>query len=61
MSLDVFLSFRICPKHPNTHHLSIWYPGYLIWQSNLATRSDGRSGEIDTILSGCSGELKLSS
>ena len=49
MSLDVFLSFRRCPKHLNTPPFDFGNP------------LRGRYGEIAKILIGGSGELKLSS
>ena len=41
MSLDVFLSFRRCPKHPNTPHFDFGTP--IAYFGNLLP---GRSGEI---------------
>ena len=60
MSLGVFLSFRRCPKHPNTPTFDFRTPIL----PNLATRSGGdmgRLGEIAMRLIGGSGELSLSS
>ena len=55
MCLDVFLSFRRYPKHPDTPTFDFGAP--IAYFGNLLP---GRSAEIDNILSGGSGELKLS-
>ncbi len=59
MSLDVFLSFRRCPKHPNTPPFDFVTP--IAYFGNPLPGEIGEIGEINPRLIGRSGELKLSS
>ena len=60
MTLDVFLSFRRYPKHPNTP--SFDFGTRIAYFGNTRSGEDsGRPAEIAPRLSGGSGELKLSS
>ena len=63
MSLDVFLSFRRCPKHPNTPPFDFGIP--IAYFGNPLPEEIGEIGgdryEIEWRFRGGSGELKLSS